>query len=175
MKFLRIGLMALALAAGPVSSALAAGPWAHLYFGAGYDDPNDKTGTQSGAVMLGFGGGGWAPFASTGGRYDFIASMRIRPRVTGEVTFDGDYFLGGGLSFEVHLWSPVFLEAGFQPGFYVRDGSLYLPQFRSHGGIGINLGNRYTLGLFVNHKSNGKLGREDSSVETALIRFGWAY
>ncbi len=171
----RTAFLAATLLLAALAPAHAAGPWQHWFVGAGYDDPNDKTGSQSGAAMLGFAGGGWAPFQDNGNRYDFIASLRVRPRATVEASFDGDFFLGGGISLEVHLWSPVFLEASFQPGFYVRDGDLYLPQFRSAGGIGVNITSRWTAGVFVNHKSNGKLGRENSSVETALFRVGFVY
>ena len=142
-----------------------------MYLGAGWDDVNDKTGSPAVALMAGVAGEGWRPFDDGSGSIG--ARFRIRPQLTAEATFDGDVFVGAGLAFQLPVGSRSFVEASFQPGVQYLESDVFAPQFRSAIGIGFDLDSTTTLALIGNHKSNAKLGQDDSSSETGGTDHSW--
>ncbi len=77
--------------------------------------------------------------------------FKVRGLLATLVTFNGSFWIGGGVNFDIWLGGPMVLTLGFAPGFYTQ-------------GNGKNLGypleNRSSIELAYRFKNNGRLGAQ---------------
>lgn len=75
--------------------------------------------------------------------------FKVRGLVATLVTFQGSFWLGGGVNFDIWLGGPMVLTLGFAPGLYTR----------GHGkDLGYGLENRSSIELAYRLKNSGRLG-----------------
>ncbi|MEM8631558.1 MAG: acyloxyacyl hydrolase [Pseudomonadota bacterium] len=135
-----------------------------MVLGLGYNSFSAQDGDDSGALALEIHGDpfwqwGSADFSLAGGA---------------EITGEGDFWIGAGVSVFVPISGQWFFEASVMPGYYdpgtIGNDLGYDLEFRSLGGIGYAFENGYKLSLAIDHKSNASLGDENPGVNTVSLR-----
>jgi len=146
------------LAALPVSVARALDP-AFLTLGAGSFDMNGDESTGTVSVEY------------TGGKRLF---WEFKPMGGLMATFDGAFYLYGGVAVDIFLGKRLVLTPSFAPGYYHKGSGLDLGhklEFRSQLEIAYRFDNRARLGFAISHMSNASIGDINPGTESAMIYY----
>ena len=137
--------------------------------GAGYTDFTDRAAADSGQLSLEY---RHSPFFSQG-RFDVAAAA------SAVATFEGDLFLGGGLSGRYNVPNGWFVELSVMPGVFMEGvsvndlGSAF--EIRSLLGVGFALNDRDSLSLAITHKSNASTSSRNPGVNSLVLRYHRAF
>lgn len=99
--------------------------------------------------------------------------FKVRPLLASMVTFQGGFWIGGGVNFEVYLGCPVVLTLGFAPGFYARGHGKdlgYIYEMRSSVELAYRFKNNSRFGAQFYHLSNGSFSSKNPGTEV-LVAF----
>ncbi len=149
-------LLCALLAALPMTAARALDP-AFLTIGAGSFDINgdDTTGTLSVEYT-----------------HDKRLFWEFKPMAGLMATFDGAFYLYGGLAVDVFIGRRFVLTPSFAPGLYIEGGGKdlgHVVQFRSSVKFAYRFDNRARLGLDLYHVSNAGLDDHNPGANTLML------
>ena len=155
---LPILLLCALLAALPMTAARALDP-AFLTFGAGSFDMNgdDTTGT----ISLEY-------------THDKRLFWEFKPMGGLMATFDGAFYLYGGVAVDIFLGRRLVLTPSFAPGLYIEGGGKdlgHVVEFRSAVELTYRFSNRARLGLELYHLSNGGLDDRNPGANALMLTY----
>lgn len=90
---------------------------------------------------------------------------------------DSDLWIGAGMHIQIDLSDLFFIEASFMPGYYNPEdsdlgGNIH---FRSLVGLGVDITERSSLSIAIDHLSNGGLTANNPGSEFVSLRYTYAY
>jgi hypothetical protein len=158
LRMISVLLFGALLAALPVSGARALDP-SFLTIGGGTFDMNgdDPTGTIS--------------VEYTRGKRLF---WEFKPMAGLMATFDGAFYVYGGVAVDIFLGRRLVLTPSFAPGLYVEGGGKdlgHVVEFRSSVKFAYRFENRARLGLDLYHVSNAGLDQRNPGANTLMVTY----
>ncbi|MDX1484934.1 MAG: acyloxyacyl hydrolase [Alphaproteobacteria bacterium] len=155
--FVLLGLLfAFVLAAAPLASARAADP-AFLTFGAGIFDMNgDET---TGTVSVEY-------------QDDKRLFWEFKPMGGLMATFDGSFYVYGGVAVDLFFGRRFVLTPSFAPGLYIEGGGKdlgHIVEFRSSIELAYRLDSRARIGLELYHVSNAGLDERNPGANALMV------
>ena len=161
MKLLTLRLIAALASTLPATAA----PAAELVLGLGHSFYNYGGGRDSTVVSL----------ELRGPAIGHLGRAEVSPLIVGDRHRLGDSFVGIGLAARWQLRRGWFVDVSVAPGKYRASspanalGSDF--EFRSHVGLGHDLGKGRALSAAFVHKSNAGIGRINPGLQTVLLRW----
>lgn len=101
-----------------------------------------------------------------------IRVRNLRPLVTFAIATDENFFLGGGIAYDIFFWKKVVLTPSFAPGVYFHSygKNLGFPiNFRSGIELAYVLGNKGRIGAQFNHISNAHMFHKNPGANTLFV------
>lgn len=103
-----------------------------------------------------------------------IRGGRWRPLTSFFITTDRNFFICGGIGYDIFLGKKVVLTPSFSPGIYYHGHgkNLGFPiNFRSAMDLAFVLGNKGRIGAQFNHISNARMLRRNPGADTLFIYY----
>lgn len=101
--------------------------------------------------------------------------LKIKPFAALMGTFQGSFWIGGGVNFEINLCSFLVTTLGFGPGLFAKGNGKnlgYPLEMRSSVELAYRFPKKSRLGVQFYHLSNGSMAERNPGTEVLLLFYG---